>query len=63
MSGKYILTDVHPKLYFLGAYVVFELAADGQEPAVVAADCLVLQETLLEGMALFVGTTVLMQHA
>lgn len=42
VPSEYVFGNVNPEVYAFGPYVVFEFAADGQEPRVVAANDLKL---------------------
>ncbi len=52
MSDEYFFGEVEAEADLLGADVVFEFAADGEEAGVVTADDLVLDEAFLEGVSL-----------
>ena len=58
MANEDLLRQVHPEVYSFRTSVVLELAADWQEPGVVASDDLILDESLLEGVGFFEGTVV-----
>ena len=63
MTDQDFLRKVHSEVYFLGTCVILQLATDRQEAGIVAADDLVLDEPLLEGVAFLEGAVFFSEHA
>ncbi len=62
MASQNLLRNIHPEGQFIAAGVVLELATDGDKPRVVASDYLILDETLLERVALLERSGLLPKH-
>jgi hypothetical protein len=52
VANQYLLGEIQPEADLLGTDVIFKFAANRQEARVIAADYLVLDESLLEGVGL-----------